>query len=152
MGSGRIIVELLDPLPRPHPMLALSLQAAWRWGDVPLRAAVEASIQALVQREPDMLPVFKSLVRTHQPPPLAGAINGELAGLLLTIWALGDDPLRDAAAQMIGDYGGRHPAFGPEFCALARAALADARVLGARGARLTTATRLRALIAQIEEG
>jgi hypothetical protein len=150
MGSGRIIVELLDPLPRPHPMLALSLQTAWHWGDAPLRAAIEAGIRALVQREPDLLAVFKSLVRTHQP--LAGAVDGELAGLLLTIWALGDEPLREAAAQMIRDYGGRHPAFGPEFCTLAHAALADARVLSARGARLATETRLRTLITQIEEG
>jgi|GEM_PF-1260909 len=148
MPSGQIVVELIDPVLRPLPILATTMQAAWRWGDAPLRAAIEASIRALVRREPRLLPVFKSVARLPQPPQLTGDPDRELAGLLLTIWALGDDPLRDAAEEMIRDYERRRLAFGPDFRALARAALDDPRVTGARGSREATAGRLRALIAR----
>jgi hypothetical protein len=150
MPQGRVTVTLLDPLLATRPMLATALQAAWLWGDPPLRAALQESIRALVKRTPELLPMLKSASPYQQPRHawLDGA--SELAGLLLTLWALGDEQLRGEVERMIGDYAQRHPAFGADFQALGRAALEDRRVVVAVGDQATE-TRLRALITQLGE-
>jgi hypothetical protein len=152
MAQGRVTISLLDPMLATRPMLAMSLQAAWYWGDPPLRAALEASIRSLVQRTPEMLPVLKATLNVYQPPRhawLDGA--SELAGLLLTLWALGDEQLRTEAEEMIPAYAQRQPAFGSDFQALARAALDDQRVVQAFAEQRAASARLRGLIGQLEE-
>jgi hypothetical protein len=151
MSPSRGFITLIDPTLRTHPMLAASLQAAWYWGDALLRAELEASIQALVRKTPDLLPVLKTTLRTYHPPAHTD-LDGdhEIAGLLLTLWSLGDTPLRDVVAAMICGYGQRHPAFGADFCALARTALHDPRVVAATDTRAATAAQLHNLVAQLE--
>lgn len=152
MAQSRVTVALLDPLLSTRPMLTMALPAAWYWGDPPLRAAIEASIRSLVQRTPVVLSVLKSTLHSYQPTRhawLDGA--SELAGLLLTLWALGDDPLRSEVEGMIRDYSQRHPAFGPDFRALARAALDDHRVVDTLAEQPATSGRLQALITQLGE-
>lgn len=152
MPPGRVLVSWLDPLVQTRPMLAMSLQAAWYWGDAPLRAALETSIRSLVQRSPELLPVLKASTRIYRPPAHAW-LNGtsELAGLLLTLWILGDVLLRDEVEVMIRAYAQRHPTvFVPSLKALTRAALDDGRVVGTLDQREPTIRQLRALLSQLE--
>jgi len=153
MKPGQVTFTLHDPSLTTRPMLAISLQAAWFWGDAALRTALEEGIRSLVQRTPALLPVLKSTLHGYQPASHAW-LDGvsELAGLLLTLWALGDTLLRDEVEVMIHDYAQRHPAFGPDFRALARAALGDRRVVGAFAEQPALSTRLRTLITQLGEG
>lgn len=93
-----------------------------------------------------------STLHSYQPTRHAWLYGAsELAGLLLTLWALGDEPLRNEVETMIHDYAQRHPGFGPDFRALARTALNDQRVVGDLAEQPATSSRLQTLIAQLDE-
>lgn len=112
-------VRFLDPSLRIPPAVTAFLPAAWYWVDEPLRAELQTSIAAMMRRDPTLLSSLRSSARafrapTHDEfrPPL------ELAGLLLSIWALSDAPLRDEVELMVQGYSDRHPGFGAAFVAM----------------------------------
>jgi hypothetical protein len=153
MSPGRVTTVLYDPLLRSNPMLATSLQAAWYWGDATLRAELEASIRELVRRSPEMLPALKATLPGYWPPATRADARreraGQLEGLLLTLWALGDPPLRADVEAMILGYAEREPRFATGFLALSEAALGAPRVIGARGEPETAAAALRSLLTRL---
>jgi hypothetical protein len=150
MPATRVTATLFDSLLRTLPMLATSLQAAWYWGDPSLRVALETSIRSLVGRFPPLLPVLKQTMQHAQPlsDPSLDRVS-ELAGLLLTLWALGDAVLRAEVETMILGYAGRHAAFAPGLRALAQTALTDPRVVGREGQRAPTAAQLRIFLERL---
>lgn len=98
----------------------------WYWADEELRAELQASIAAMVRRDPALLAPLRARTRTFRAPSVEGLVPAlELAGLLLSLWALGDEPLRGKMEQMVRGYSGRHAGFGETFAAVVRGAEDD---------------------------
>lgn len=119
-----------------RPTIAAVLPETWFWADAPLRAELEASIAALVRRQPELLPALRAATRTYRAPVTEGLDPAlELAGLLLMLWYAGDAPLRGEVEQMLRGLRPRNPGADERVLALLRSGLEDSgvRVFPGRG-------------------
>lgn len=119
MERKPVPVRFLDLWLRIPPAVTAFLPAAWYWADEPLRAELQTSIAALVRRDPTLLSSLRASARVFRAPArdeFRPAL--ELAGLLLSIWALADAPLRAEVEHMVQGYSDRHPGFGAAFVAM----------------------------------
>lgn len=150
MAISFVPVRLFDSWPSMAPMLAPCLPLAWYLADAPLRSELQASITTLVQRQPELLASLRSRLKRFRAPEYGGRDHdGELARLLLTLWVLGDPPLRSEVGAMILGYAQRHPSFAPHLVTLARTVLADGRLVDPPARRPAIIRDLTALIEQI---
>jgi hypothetical protein len=79
-------VRFLHEWLRVPPTVVGFLPMAWHWADQPLREELQASIAALVRREPALLPLLRARTRAFRAPSSEGLDPQlELAGLLLSI-------------------------------------------------------------------
>lgn len=121
MEGTPVPVRFLDPWLRIPPSLTAFLPMTWYWADEELRVEVQASIAAMVRRDPTLLAPLRARTRAFRAPSTEGLVPAlELAGLLLSLWALGDEPLRGDVERMARSYGARHPGFGETFAAVVR--------------------------------
>lgn len=126
MDGTPVPVRFVEPWLCLPPTLAAFLPMTWYWADAELRVELQASIAAMVRRDPALLAPLRARTRTFRAPSAEGLVPAlELAGLLLSLWALGDEPLRGEVEQMVRGYAGRHPGFGETFAAVVRGAEGD---------------------------
>lgn len=126
MDGTPVPVRFVEPWLCFPPTLAAFLPMTWYWADEGLRVELQASIAAMVRRDPALLAPLRARTRTFRAPSAEGLVPAlELAGLLLSLWELGDEPLRGEVEQMVRGYAGRHPGFGETFAAVVRGAAGD---------------------------
>lgn len=126
MEGTPVPVHFVEPWLRLPPTLAAFLPMTWYWADEELRAELQASIAAMVRRDPTLLAPLRARTRTFRAPSAEGLVPAlKLAGLLLSLWALGDELLRGEVEQMVRGYAGRHPGFSETFAAVVRGAAGD---------------------------
>ncbi|NTU80865.1 MAG: hypothetical protein HGA45_16045 [Chloroflexales bacterium] len=83
MDGTPVPIRFVDPWLRIPPTLTAFLPMTWYWADEELRAELQASIAAMVRRDPALLPALRARTRTFRAPAAEGLVTAlELAGLL----------------------------------------------------------------------
>jgi hypothetical protein len=107
MDETPVPVRFVEPWLRLPPTLAAFLPMTWYWADAELRAELQASIEAMVRRDPGLLAPLRARTRTFRAPSAEALVPAlELAGLLLSLWALGDELLRGEVERMVREAAG----------------------------------------------
>lgn len=84
MDGTPVPVRFVDSRLRIPPTLTAFLPMMWYWADEELRAELQASIAAMVRRDPALLPALRARTYTFRAPAAEGLVPAlELAGLLL---------------------------------------------------------------------